>query len=291
MAARALSSATIAFGMVSIPVKLFTSAESGNDIRFNQIHEKDGSRLKQQLINANTGKPVPREEIVKGYEFAKGQYVLFSSEELKSIEAKATHSIDIVEFIPADLVPRIFMDRTYYLAPDKGASRAYSLLNAALVASGRAALAKYAARGKQYLVMVRPEADGLAMEQLKYASEIREFAYIDAETAEVDQAELELALQLIEQRASERFEPDNYHDETRERMLAMIQQKVDGQEISVAPEEESEHKIIDMMEALKASLEASGSPSPRKRAAPRAAAKKPGRKRASSKRGAGKRGS
>ena len=147
MAMRALASATVSFGLVSIPVKLYSSAESSSTIRFNQIHKKDGSRLKQQLVCAKDGEPVPKDEIVKGYEFAKGQYVLFTPEELKAIEEKATQTIDIAEFVPADQVERIYLDKVYYLGPDKGGARAYQLLARARRETGRAALAKYSARG------------------------------------------------------------------------------------------------------------------------------------------------
>jgi DNA end-binding protein Ku len=153
---RAIASATVSFGLVSIPVKLFSSAESSATIRFNQIHKKDGARLKQQMISAKTGDAVPKDEIVKGYEFAKGQYVLFSPDELKAIEEESSHTIDIAEFLPADTVERLYLEKVYYLGPDKGGARAYRLLSEALRKTGRGALAKYSARGKQYLVLVRP---------------------------------------------------------------------------------------------------------------------------------------
>lgn len=257
MGARALASATISFGLVSIPVKLFSSSESGNTIRFNQIHKKDGSRIKQQMISAKTGEAVPREEIVKGYEFAKEQYVLFDPEELKAIEEEATHTVDIAEFVPAKQVDRIYLDKIYYLGPDKGGARAYRLLAKALTQSGRAALAKYSARGKQYLVLVRPMEDGLVMEQLRYADEIKPFSEVPIDDAEVKDDELQLALQLVEQAATDEFQPEHFKDEVRERVLELIQRKVDGEDITVAPTEEPEHKIIDMMEALKASIAAS----------------------------------
>ena len=182
---RTLASATISFGLVSIPVKLFSSGESSHTVRFNQIHEKDGSRLKQQMICAKEGTAVPKEEIVKGYEFAKGQYVLFSPEELKAIEQETTHLIDIAEFVPAEQVERLYLDKVYYLGPDKGGARAYRLLAAALRKTGRTAVAKYAVRGKQYLVMVRPMEDGLVMEQLRYAEEVRPFSEVPIDDAEV----------------------------------------------------------------------------------------------------------
>ncbi len=254
MAMRALASATVSFGLVSIPVKLFSAAESATNIHFNQIHKKDGSRLKQQMISAKTGDVVPRDEIVKGYEFAKGQYVLFSPEELKAIEEEASQTIDIAEFLPADSVERRYLEKVYYLGPDKGGARAYRLLSQALRRTGRCALARYSARGKQYLVLVRPMEDGLALEQLRYADELRSFSEVPIDAAEVKQEELDLAVQLIEQAASEKFQPENYKDEVRERVMALIQRKVDGEDITVTPTEEPEHKIIDMMEALKASI-------------------------------------
>jgi DNA end-binding protein Ku len=260
MSARALSTATISFGLVSIPVKLYSSAESQSALSFNQIHKKDGSRVKQQLISARTGEIVPREEIVKGYEFTKDQYVLFEPEELKALEAAATHTIDIVEFVAANQVDRQYLDKVYYLGPDKGGARAYKLMTEALRETGRAALGKYAARGKQYLVMVRPMENGLAMEQLHYPQELRAFSEVPIEDVAVKPAELKLAKELIAQGASEKFLPENYKDEVRERMLELIQRKVEGEDITVAPTAEPEHKIIDIMEALKASLAAGKKP-------------------------------
>ncbi|MEO0422270.1 MAG: Ku protein [Pseudomonadota bacterium] len=254
MAARALASASIAFGLVSIPVKLFAAVDSTHAVRFNQIHSKDGSRIKHQTVSAKTGEPVPRSEIVKGYEFSKDQYVLFSPEELKALEATADQMIDVVEFIEASQVDHLMVDKAYYLGPDKGGARAYSLLAAALRKTGRAAIARYAARGRQHLVMVRPFEDGLMLEQLHYAQELRRFSDLEVETAEVRDGELDLAVQLIEQSASERFEPEKYKDEVRERMLDLIQRKVDGEDISVTPAEHADDKIIDIMEALKASI-------------------------------------
>ena len=279
MPARALSTATISFGLVSIPVKLYSAAESKAALSFNQIHKKDGARVKQQLISSRTGEVVPREEIVKGYEFAKDQYVLFEPEELKALEAAATHTIDIVEFLHADQIERRYLDKVYYLGTDKGGARAYKLLAMVLVETGRIALGKYAARGKQYLVMVRPMENGLVMEQLHYPDELRSFAEVPVEDASVKPAELKLATQLVEQAASEQFRPEDYKDEVRERMLALIQRKVEGEDITLAPAAEPEHKIIDIMEALKASLAAGASRKPaqpveKKPARPKAAAKK-----------------
>jgi len=281
MAMRAIASATVSFGLVSIPVKLFSSAESSTTIRFNQIHKKDGARLKQQMISAKTGDAVPKDEIVKGYEFSKGQYVLFSPDELKAIEEESSHTIDIAEFLPADTVERLYLEKVYYLGPDKGGARAYRLLSQALGKTGRGALAKYSARGKQYLVLVRPMKDGLAMEQLRYPDELRSFSEVPIDAAEVKQEELELAVQLIEQAATEKFQPEKYKDEVRERVMDLIQRKVDGEDITVTPTEEPEHKIIDMMEALKASI-ASGN----KQAGARKPAQRSGKKTAAKKKSA-----
>lgn len=262
MAARALGSATIAFGLVSIPVKLFSAAESAATIRFNQIDRRDGSRVKQQLISAQSGEIVPKEEIVKGYEFSKGQYVLFNPDELKALEVASTYTIDIDEFVPDGSVERIYFDKAYYLGPDKGGARAYRLLAEALKATGRIAIGRYAARGRQHLIMVRPTEDGLMLEQLHYADEIRPSSEVPIDDVDVKDAELELAKQLIEQSVSERFDPSGYRDEVRDKMLELIEAKVQGEDISVAPTETPEHKIIDIMEALKASLSATDARKP-----------------------------
>ena len=279
MPARALSTATISFGLVSIPVKLYSAAESKAALSFNQIHKKDGARVKQQLISSRSGEVVPREEIVKGYEFAKDQYVLFEPEELKALEAAATHTIDITEFLKAEQIERRYLDKVYYLGTDKGGARAYKLLAQVLVDTGRIAIGKYAARGKQYLVMVRPMENGLVMEQLHYPDELRAFSEVPIEDATLKPAELKLATQLVEQAATDEFNPESYKDEVRERMLALIQRKVEGEDITLAPTAEPEHKIIDIMEALKASLAAGKKPAQaaadeKPTAKPKAAAKK-----------------
>ncbi len=253
MAARSMASATIAFGLVSIPCKLFATADSTRTVRFNYL-AKDGSRLRQQYIRASDGEVVERQDRIQGYEFTKGQYVTFTDEELKALNAEATNAIDINEFIPLADVERIYIERVYYLGPDKGAGRSYHLLRAALDQTGRAALARYAARGKNYLVLIRPFGEGLVMEQLKHEDELRKLDEVPLDVCEVNSAELELAVQIIDQRTSETFEPAAYHDDVRERQLELIQQKIDGQDISVAPEEQPEAKIIDLMEALKASV-------------------------------------
>ncbi len=258
MSARPIGSATISFGLVSVPVKLYSSAESAASVSFNLVHKTCGTRLKQQYICPKDGVQVERDDMAKGYEFAKSQYVLFSPEELKTLEEKATNSIDIAEFVPLSEVERIYLEKVYYLGPDKGGDRAYRLLGKALEETGRAALGQYAARGQQHLVLVRPMNGVLVMEQLHYADEIRPAAEVPLGEGEVKAPELALAKQLIEQAATDEFHPERYSDQVRGRVLEAIQKKVDGQEITADPTEESGTKIIDLMEALKASLAKGG---------------------------------
>ncbi len=249
-----MSSATISFGLVSVPVKLYSSAETSKKVSFNLVSKKHGTRLKQQYITPETGEVVPREDMIKGYEFAKGKFVLFTPEEFKTLEEKASHSIDITEFVPFEQVERTYLDKVYYLGPDKGGDRAYKLLSAALKKTGQSAIAKYAARGKQYLVVIRPMGDGLVMEQLFYHDELKSFSAVPLGDAEVKDSELELAVQLISQATSETFQPDKYSDEVRERTLELIQKKIDGEDITQIEAEEPRGQIIDLMAALKASL-------------------------------------
>lgn len=275
MAARAIASAVISFGMVSIPVKLYSTVDSTKAIRFNMLRGKDGSRLKQQYVATADGELVEKEDRVKGYEFAKGQYVLFTDEEMKAMDAKSTGEIEITEFVPAEQVSAIYVEKVNYLGPDKGAARSYHLLAEAMRKTGRSALAKWAARGKSYLVMIHPLDDGLIMIQLRHQEEMRSFSEVEIPEAEIKDDELKLAVQLIDQVSSENFQPDNYTDEVRHHMLEVIEQKVNGEEIVVAQEEHEEAKIIDIMEALKASLKES----PTSKKKPKAAAKKkPARK-------------
>ena len=254
MSPRPIASATISFGLVSIPCQLYSSAENAHKVRFNFL-SPDGARVKQQYVDAKTGEPVPRPELVKGYQFAKGKYVTFTPEELKALEATATQTIEIVEFVPLEQVERAYIGKTYYLGSGRGGDKAYRLLGAAMKKTGWAALAKYAARGKQYLVLVRPVGDHLVLEQLHYAHEVRDIAAVPAGEGEVADAELALAVQLIEQIASDAFDPTKYRDEVGQRMLEAIERKVaDGNEIAAPVEEETTARVIDLMAALRASV-------------------------------------
>jgi DNA end-binding protein Ku len=256
MPARAIGTGSIAFGLVSIPVKLYTATQSSGSISFNMLHRPPcGSRLKQQYICAREEVIVPRDEMVKGYEFAKDQYVVFTTEELKALEERASQTIDITEFVPLDKVDPVYFDKPYYLAPEKGGEKAYHLLAEVMRESNRSALARYAARGKQYLVMIRPTDKGMVMQQLLYADEVRTWDDVPMpDTPTVREAELKLAHQLVDQIASETFEPTKYEDEVKKRTMADIERKMAGQAIEASPEEEAPAQVIDLMEALKASL-------------------------------------
>src|SRR2546425_733139 len=225
MAARSIASLTISFGMVSIPVKLYSATEASKAISFNLLHKACGSRLKQQYLCVKEEVVVPREDMAKGYEFAKDQYVMFSPEELKAMEEVGTHSAEITEFVPLKTVDPVYFDKAYYLGPDKGGAKPYALLARALRESGRCALGRWAARGKQYIVMIRPVEDlveGLVMQQLLYAGEVRSLRDVDIPKTEVKPAELKLAQQLIEQQASDKFDPSAYTDDVRARIEAAV---------------------------------------------------------------------
>ena len=286
MAARAISSATISFGLVSIPVKLYTTTESSGQISFNMLHQC-GTRVKQQYWCPTDEKVVPREEIVKGYEFAKGKYVTFTNEEIKALEEEASQMIEISEFLPLAQVDPLHFERAYYLGPDKGGDKPYTLLSRAMEKTGRCAIATWAARGKQYLVLLRPFQGGLILEQLHYADELRSFDDVQRVDATVTDAELLLAERVIEQIAVDEFHPEKYEDAVKKRMEQVIAQKVEGQEVTFVEAPEPQGKIIDLMEALRASLaESGGGEAERKgpKRAARGAAAAKGKKKASSRR-------
>ena len=255
MPVKSTGTATISFGLVSVPVHIYSSAESRASVSFNMLHKKCGTRVKQQYVcPKDNNEVVPRDEMVKGYEFAKDQYVVFTPEELKALDEKATGTIDINEFVPLAEVDREYVEKIYYLGPDKGGDRAYRLLAKALNETGRAALGQFASRGQQYLVLLRPKNGVIVMEQLHYADEMKSPTEVPIPEGDVKETELKLAKQLIDQGTSETFEPAKYKDTVRERVLEAIQGKVEGQEITTEPAQDGGGKIIDLMEALKASL-------------------------------------
>jgi DNA end-binding protein Ku len=281
MAARSIASLTVTFGLVSVPVKLFSATQSSAGVSFNLLHAACGSRLKQQYLCAKEGVVVERSDMVKGYEFAKDQYVVFKPDELKALEEKGTQTIEIVSFIPLASVDPIFYDKAYYLAPDKGGARPYALLAKAMREMDRCALARWAWKGKQYMVQLRPVDGGLVLQQLLYADEVRGLDDLEIEKADVKPAELALAKQLIEQGATDEYDPKAYTDEVKKRIEAVVQQKVEGKEVTVSDEPEAGGaQVIDLMEALRASLGKStaAAPAPAAEAPAKAAAAKSERK-------------
>jgi DNA end-binding protein Ku len=254
MAARSLSTGTISFGLVTVPVRLYSAAEHSAAVSFNLLHGACGSRLKQQYICPKDEEIVTRDQMVKGYEFAKDQYVTFTEDEIKAMAETSSPAIEITEFVPLAKVDPIYFEGAYYLGPDKGGERAYTLLSAAMRETGRSAVAKWAARGKQYLVMIRAAEKGLIMQVLHYADEVRSFDEVPVGEASVKDGELKLAVQLIEQISVDEFRPELHEDQVRKRYQEAIQRKVDGQEITATAPEAPRGQIIDLMEALKASL-------------------------------------
>ena len=254
---RSIASLTISFGLVAIPVKLYSATIASERISFNLLRAKDGSRVKQQYLAVNDGKPVERFEMTKGYEFAKDQFVSFTAEELKALEDATTHSIDIGQFVPLESVDPIYFDGTYYLAPDKGGSKPYALLSTALSRTKQCAVGRWVSRGKEHIVVIRPIDGGLAMHQLHFQAEVRSVKDVGLEPTNVSDAELKLAEQLIDHLSVKRFDPNEYHDEFKGRVEAAIQRKVAGKEVSLteAPVAKGGN-VIDLMAALKASLDA-----------------------------------
>lgn len=259
MPARSIASLSLSFGLVSIPVKLYTATESGSDIKFNYM-AKDGSRVKQQYVSEKTGQPVERAELLKGYEFDKDHFVLFSPEELKALEESASHVVEILAFIPEGAVDPLYYDKAYFVAPDKRGGKPYNLLKEAMQQSGRCALAKWASKGKTHMVQIRPTDDGLVFQQLLFADEVRSMQDLHIEQVEVFDAELKLALQIIDQAAQDAYDPSEYEDEEKKRILEAIDAKIAGKQV-VSPEPvelSATGQVIDLMEALRASLAKGG---------------------------------
>jgi len=256
MAARSIASLSLSFGLVSIPVKLYSATESSATVRFNML-AKDGSRLKQQYVSEKDQSVVERAEMVKGYEFENDRFVIFSPEELKALQESPSHTIDIVAFIPDKAVDPIFYDKAYFLAPDKRGAKPYNLLMEAMRASGRCALAKWAWKGKQYVVQVRPAEDGIVLQQLLYADEVRSIGDLHVDLVPVSEAELTLAKQIIEQISADSYDPTEFVDEEKQRILAAVERKIAGKEIVTHEDHAATPgggKVLDLMEALRASL-------------------------------------
>jgi DNA end-binding protein Ku len=257
MAARAIGTGTISFGLVSIPVKLYTATAS-EAVSFNMIHKKCKGRIKQQIFCPTDNEIVERTDLLKGYEYAKNQYVLFTEEELDALEAAKTNSLEIVEFVPAETVDWIYISKTYYLGPDKGGDKAYKLLSAAMERTEKIAVGRYFTRGKEQLVLLRPYKNGLILHYAYYANEVRAFDEVDTGAVIATKpVEDELADKLIAQLTIPEFNPEQYRDEYVERVKAAVEQKVAGQEVAIPPEQPPA-QIIDLFEALKRSLAEAG---------------------------------
>jgi DNA end-binding protein Ku len=254
MPPHSIGSGNISFGLVSIPVKMF-SAASSESVSFNQLHPKCGGRIKQQLLCPTCNEVVERSSLVKGYEFAKDQYVQFTEDELKALEGETSRMIDIAEFVPLAQVDPIYFEKTYYLGPDKGGEKAYRLLSDAMTKTERVALAKFCMRGKESLVLIRSAQKGLMLHFMYFADEVRDFGEVDkGDDAKIKPGEMDLANRLIDELSKDSFRPDEYADEYRTRVLAAVEQKVEGREVTSLAPQAQRTQVIDLMEALKQSL-------------------------------------
>ena len=254
MPPHSIGSGNISFGLVSIPIRMFTAASS-ESVSFNQLHPKCGGRVKQQLICPTCNEVVERSSLVKGYEFAKDQYVQFTEDELKALEGEASRMIDIAEFVPLADVDPIYFEKTYYLGPDKGGEKAYRLLADAMKTGGRVAVAKFVMRGKENIVLIRAAQNGLMLHTMYFADEIRDFGEVDkGDDAKLKPGESELAQRLVNELSSDAFKPEKYADDYRGRVLAAAEQKVEGKEVTSLAPQAQRTQVIDLMEALKQSL-------------------------------------
>jgi DNA end-binding protein Ku len=253
---RAIWSGAISFGLVNVPIKLFT-ATSQKDVRFHQLHDKDGARIQQKRVCSKDGEEIPMEHIVKGYEVSRDTYVIITPEELDALDPKATRTIDILDFVDLDEIDPVYFDSTYYMVPEKGAAKAYALLLEAMRKSNKVAIARVVLRQKQHLVALRPLKNALSMETMLYADEVVSPETLEGlpEDVTVTDRELAMAQQLIDSLADD-FKPERYKDDYRERVLEMIERKAEGQEIVVGEEEEEQAPVVDLMAALEASLAA-----------------------------------
>jgi DNA end-binding protein Ku len=277
MAARSIGSATISFGLVSIPIRLYVATHS-EQLSFNMLHEKCGTRIKQQLFCPHCERVVERGEIVKGYQFAKDRYVTFTDAEIKALEAEANRSVDIHEFVPLATIDPIYYENSHYLGPDKGAEKAYHLLATAMRDTDKGALARFTSHGKENLVLIRPLDGGLVLHTMYYADEVRSFDEIDKGAEQkVRPNEVELARKLIDQLSVDDFHPEQYADTYRERLQAVVEKKIAGEDVTVTEAPPQRAQVIDLMQALKESLAHAGAGSTKSRAAAQreATAKRP----------------
>jgi DNA end-binding protein Ku len=250
---------SISFGLVTVPVKL-TPAVKTRDVSFNQLEEGTGSRIRLRRVSEQTGEEVPTDRIVKGYEIEKGRYVVVEKSELETLAPKASHTIDIEDFVDLDDIDPIYFDTPYYVLADQKAAKPYRLLVEAMTKLQKVAIGRVVIRAKERLVAIRPIEGMLCVETMHYADEIiarDKLEGVPDEDIEVNERELDMALQLVEALAGA-FAPEKYHDEYREQLLELIDQKAAGQEIVARPEPEAPAKVLDLMAALEASLKRAG---------------------------------
>jgi len=282
MALRPLRNATITFGLVSIPVRFYTATKS-EDIHFNLLHASCGTRVNRKWWCPHHEKIVDSDELIRGYAISKNKYVTFSDEEIETLETDDNRALDIVEFLTLDQIDPVFFEKAYFLGPAPGGGKTYKLLSTAMKKEGKVALARWVAAGREHLVVIRPYEDGIILHTMYYADEVRDFGAVDAEGGgEVREKEMKLAEMLINELSEKKFNPVQFKDEYRERLLDRIRAKSHGKTI-VAEEKEEEKggEVIDIMEALRRSLEGGKTKAAPRRAAPRrAAAKKSSRTRA-----------
>ena len=253
--AHAIWSGAINFGLVTIPVKLFTAVQS-DDLSFNMLHAKDEGRIKYERTCSVDGKPVPWDEIVKGYEYEKGQYVVLTDEDFKSVNPVATQSVDILEFVELDRINPMYFDKPYYLEPSKQGRHAYALLREALAQANKVAIARVVLRTKEYIAAVKPSGDALVLELMHWANEIVAPDTIDVPGNETLPApELKMAKMLIDSMSVESFEPEKFTNRYHDELLAMIDARANGREISQAPKAPARAKVVNLMDVLAQSLE------------------------------------
>ena len=257
---RAIWSGSISFGLLNVPVKLY-SAVSKQTVRFRELREGDGSRVKHKRVAESDGKEVPYEKIVKGYEYAPDQYVILTKDELSELEPQRSRTIEIQDFVDLDDIDPIYFEQPYYLGPDKGAARAYALLVQAMKESRKVAVARFVLRNKEHLAAIRPMDDVLTLTTMRFHDEVTspkdlDEVFEEQKPKKPDQRELEMAKQLIGSLTSD-FKPDDYRDEYREELLDLLERKAAGKEVVSAPTEEPKPtKAPDLMAALEESLAA-----------------------------------
>ena len=266
MAVRSIGSGTISFGLVAIPIRLYPAVVSER-VSFHLLHAKCGSRIKYQTYCPVCDQVVDRDDLVKGYELGKEQYIRVTEDELEALEGEASKDIDIAEFVPLATVDPVYLDKAYFLGPDKGGAKPYQLLARALEKAEQVAVARFILRGKESLVLIRAFPRGLILHTMYFHDELRDFGEIDkGESVKTKESELQLALRLVRELASEAFDPKKYDDEYRRRVLALVKEKAEGKEVTIAPPRAPRGKVIDLMDALKRSLEKRGGPEAAKKA-------------------------